>query len=105
MFCSSNSYLLFYVKNDTQTQKKSKESLSKILINENDSFDEAEDTDSDSEIKIQNLSDHENYCNIDGIKCFFNHFINEESVSGLLSINNILDKRMFFNEELKDALS
>jgi hypothetical protein len=47
---------------------------------------------------------HSNYVDVDGVKMFFNKKMSEGSVSGLLSINNLLEKRVVREHEVDDAI-
>jgi hypothetical protein len=79
-----------------------------ILVEENEEDLEADGDDNLSEEDYeleqdQDLQGPENYVNIDGQKIYFNYSVDEESVSGLLSINNILCRKIYFEEDLHEA--
>ena len=67
------------------------------IENENDSEDE--------EPMREDLQGPENYVKIGGVEIFFNNLVDQESVSGLLSINNICSRRIYFNDELEMAIN
>jgi hypothetical protein len=62
-----------------------------------------ESQEEDKEDDYENLCDKENFKTVNGIKIFFNHFP-EETVSGLMCLNNILKKQIFQESQLKEAL-
>ena len=145
IFCSQNSYLIFYTLPETTNldavssieQKFSQmmtadfeliseknSSSDKMDIeefdNENVSFDDdnqkdslkslseddmhvGDDDDDDEKQNEEVIDGPENYTIINGQAIFFNNCLDEESVSGLLSINNIMCRKIYFEKELDEA--
>jgi hypothetical protein len=69
-----------------------------------DEMNDESDDDSDTGYEDSAEDNRANYVDVDGVKMFFNKKIGEISVSGLLSINNLLEKRIVRDHEVDDAI-
>ena len=93
--------------NDSVIKNDLKEKCLEEIAEEDEFIDDLEEDDleeddyeEDNNIDLNNPSC---YANINGISIFFTKQ-REDSVSGLLSINNIIEQQKFKEEDVKDAL-
>ncbi len=69
-----------------------------------DEINEELDDDSDTGYEDIMEDNRSNYVEVDGVKMFFTKKISEGSVSGLLSNNNLLEKRVVREHEVDDVI-
>ena len=71
-------------------------------ISKNNKYDDDDDDEDDENISdyADQIDDSADYVIVDNIKMFFTFRKGDELTSGLLTINNVLQERKFYNEEL-----